>query len=239
MLGCRISIMTFSTTKRRLPTVLLAALALSGAASAQTTAVSSLLPPFVAGDDIISMGNWRANQFTTGSNLIGYDLYSATLQMSVANLNLGNFFVGIYSNSNNILTGDKPGAQMGANLDGSSSPGAAGQYTYLASSIHLDPNTSYWLVEGVTPISFSGYFSDYEIVNPSVTNTWTLTGQSSFSTSNGLSWLGPVTGSISMMSLQMVDVPEPAECGLIAGVVGLAGCVVVRRRKNKARATVN
>jgi len=229
-------IMNFSAALRRRAWLGFFALGVAGFASAQTTVVSTLSPPLIGGSDGITMNNWRANQFTTGSALTGYDLYSATLQMSVATIDQGNFFVGVYTNSNNIITGDTPGLQLGINLIGTSSPGSAGQNTYIASSIHLDPNTSYWLVEGVMPITLSMYNVNFESINPVVTDVWTLTGKSSYTGNNGLTWGFSVTGTIGMMSLQMVNVPEPAEFGLVAGVAGLAGCVVARRRKLRQKA---
>jgi len=195
-------------------------------ATAQMTMVSSLDQP-MRNVDPVATDSWIADKFTTSDSSGGFDLTSATIQFSAADVDDGNYFAAIYTDDSDV-----PGVQIGSALSGTLFPATAGRYIFTTSGIHLNANTSYWLVEGVTT-GDSVYNPDYEIATPSITDVWTITGRYTFSADAAATWApvnadGPV-----MYSLQAQAVPEPAEFGLIGGVVGLMAVFASRRRWKK------
>lgn len=92
----------------------------------------------------VSAANFKAQPFRTTA--IGpFEITSLTLKMAAGADGGGQFTVGIYS-------GESAPATLVPNgvLIGESNPLVAGDYTYTASGLTLDPNSTYWIVARVT-----------------------------------------------------------------------------------------
>jgi hypothetical protein len=181
--------------------------------------VSSLAFTPGPGSDAVSATNWLANKFTTNNSSPTFTLDSITIQMIAATNSSGNFHVAIYSDASGI-----PGSQVGSLLTGNTSPASAGQYTWTASGITLNANSSYWMVQEVT--SGAGIYSpQYETVTPVVVSTWTLTGNYIYSANSGTSWVNPLHDGPSLYSISATAVPEPAYAALLLAVPAMAQAI--------------
>jgi len=207
-------------------------LATATTARADFTVISSLTGANDGPDEITaSNGTWLANEFVTGTNAAGYSLSSVTISMGAANNAVGAFVMEIFSNNAGLGI---PGTLL-QTLTGNANPSTAGNYTYTATSLNLNPSTIYWLVEGVT--SGAGSYNDTFTVSPGsyLNQGWSLPGTFTTGNAPGAGWnISTITSGPTRFSLQIV--PEPAESALAFGVVGLAA-VMVQRRKRAAFVT--
>lgn len=125
-----------------LAVVLLWIASFTPAASAAVKLSNLATPSF--GAATVSAANFKAQPFRTTA--IGpFEITALTLKMALGSDGGGQFTVGIYS-------GESAPATLVPNgrLIGESNPLAAGDYTYTAAGLTLDPNTTYWIVASVT-----------------------------------------------------------------------------------------
>jgi hypothetical protein len=131
----------------------------------------------------ITSGNYIAQPFRTTA--VGpFELSYVTLRMSAGSDGSGQFFVAIYA-------GEQAPAALAVNglLSGSANPLTRGDYVYSASGLTLDPDTTYWIVAGVS--SGAGSYRWSKAANTSYTVTeWTKVDQLGASSDRGASWLG-------------------------------------------------
>ncbi len=118
---------------------------LAGLTAAASAAVKlSNLTTASNGAATVSAANFKAQPFRTSA--VGpFEITSLTLKMTTGTNGAGQFTVGIYA-------GESAPAILVPNglLIGESNPLAAGEYTYTASGLTLDPDTTYWIVASVT-----------------------------------------------------------------------------------------
>lgn len=99
---------------------------------------------------MVGSDSWRAADFRTGTNSLGYTLNSIQLLMSLASGNPSGFSVMLYT------SGSVPGNYL-TTLTGPD-PGAGGVFTYSASSLTLSPATYYYVVvTSGAPVSSGAY----------------------------------------------------------------------------------
>jgi len=97
-----------------------------------------------SGAATVSAANFKAQPFRTTA--VGpFEITSLTLKMAAGSDGAGQFSVAIFSGETAPATPVPNGR-----LIGEANPLAAGDYTYTASGLTLDPETTYWIVAGVT-----------------------------------------------------------------------------------------
>jgi len=173
--------------------------------------------------------NQSATAFTTGSNASGYTLDSVTVEINSVTGSPSNFLLSIYSESSS-----DPGSSLEA-LAGTS-PSAAGNHTFTASSFALSASTTYFVVMTATG-SPNGSFFNWEFTtsnSETSSDGWTISDRGHVSTNGGTSWSNP-DGFSGKMSIQATAVPEPQAYVAVVSIclVGLA----LNRRKRKASIT--
>lgn len=203
--SCSSAAVTFSISTTA-PTV-------NGADIAQLTSDSSAFGNGVIWGDRAA----RGQSFTTGSNVLGYQILSFTVQAAGAqnanggyNLRVGTIsgtsFSAIYSDSTGTVTTDV----------------AANNYITFtfASPVTLAANTTYGVDVGRTASGYTLY---------SNTNSASYSGGANYT--SGASGVGNTsisnTSTDLVFHLDMVAIPEPSTVGLL----GLSGLLLLRRRR--------
>ncbi len=163
-----------------------------------------------------------SNAFTTGSNLGGYTLDSATINIRGVNGSPGDLVVGIHASS-----GLNPGAQL-EDLAGAD-PQAAGNHTFTSSGINLNANTTYHIQLSSPTSSGESAYSWFATESDSQTSTdgWTIADAGRDFAEE--SWGNLTEGKSYHFSIQATPVPEPHEYAMFVGL-GLIGFVAARRR---------
>lgn len=162
---------------------------------------------------------WVGNRFITDGSADAFLLEAVTLKMDAATATPGNFFVAIYSNG----IDNKPAASLGL-LSGEANPFAAGNYPYTASGLTLNPNTSYWIVAGVSSGGSAGSGYNWTLANAAVnyTGSWAIPGTDTHITSfptGGVNWNDLENdGYARQFSITATAVPEPSTFALCAAV---------------------
>lgn len=197
--------------------VALAALVLSAIPAASQVMVSNLgVTPDGFSD--IAADSWFASPFLTGNSAPSFDLDEVQLGMDVATTGGGNFFVAIHGDASGNV-----GAQI-ATLSGSADPLTAGVYSYSATGVTLNANTTYWIVAGVS--SGSAIYS-WNFVGAGTTSTWEILNQFTSSINPPGNWDPPSAGP---QQFSVSVVPEPGSASL-AILGALAGIVLRRHRR--------
>lgn len=171
---------------------------------------------------IVGSDAWRAVDFRTGTNSLGYTLNSIQLLMEPASGNPSGFSVMLYSG------GSVPGNYLG-NLSGSD-PASGGVYTYAASSLTLLPATFYYVVlSSGTSVAVGTYnWGIPGVGQPTVSDGWRL-GGGSFGSSDGASWTLYRPNPF-QFAVDATAIHEPSISALVGlGLVGLS----FWRRKNR------
>lgn len=169
---------------------------------------------------IVGSDSWRAADFRTGTNSLGYTLNSIQLLMAPALGNPNGFSVMLYG------SGSVPGSYL-ATLNGPD-PGAGGVFTYGATSLTLAPATYYYVVvTSGTSVSTGAYKWNITNVGPTVSDSWRL-GGGYFGSSNGASWT-PYRPNPFQFAVEATAIPEPSISAMIA--LGLAALSFWRCRK--------
>lgn len=169
---------------------------------------------------------WAGNQFITDASAASFQLDSVTLSMDTAMNTGGGFFVAIYSNG----VGE-PGTQLEL-LSGVANPATAGEYTYTSTGLTLAPNTSYWVVAGIS--GGTGIYP-WKVENDAevhFTGPWQIPSTDTHITSfqnGGDNWRNdlPHDGFARLFSVSATAIPEPATMqvllfGGVAAVIALA-----------------
>jgi len=163
---------------------------------------------------VVGNDSWRAADFRTGTNSLGYTLNSIKLLMDPASGNPSGFNVMLYSG------GSVPGNYLGS-LSGSD-PATGGVFTYAASSLTLLPATFYYVVlTSGTSVADGAYnWSVASVGQSTVSDGWRL-GGGYFGSSDGASWT-PYRPNPFQFAVDATAIPEPAFCALVGlGLVGL------------------
>ena len=184
---------------------------------AQGTMYVSLLSNLPQAASQVGSDSWNAVDFRTGTNSSGYSLNSIQVLMGNSSGNPSGIIVSLYN-----LTGNVPGTPISI-LTGSE-PTAAGNYSYTASSISLQPVTRYFVVmTSVTPVSTGAYNWIAGDGGGSATEGW-IAGISFRSSSDGINW--NATRHPFLFAVNATAIPEPATTSLI--IIGLAVCGLYR-----------
>ncbi len=178
--------------------------------SAQGTLYLSSLGSASTTNTIVANDSWRAADFRTGTNSLGYTLNSIQLLMAPASGNPSGFSVMLYG------SGSVPGSYL-ATLNGPD-PSAGGVFTYAASSLTLAPATYYYVVvTSGTSVSTGAYKWNITNVGPTVSDGWRPGGF--FGSSDGTSWI-PSRPNPFQFAVEATAIPEPSISAMIA--LGLA-----------------
>ncbi|MGH8046031.1 MAG: choice-of-anchor R domain-containing protein [Chthoniobacterales bacterium] len=174
---------------------------------------------------------WAGNRFITDNSAPSFLLDSVTVKMDTADAMPGNFFVAIYSHAT-----DGPGTLL-QTLTGNTNPATAGDYTYTSSGLSLAPNTSYWVVTGVSSggVGGSGYLWKLSGDPFNFTGPWTIPATDTHITSigaGGENWRTdlPHDAYPRQFSVSATAVPEPA----VFVLVGLGVVTLLLRRRARA-----
>ena len=168
---------------------------------------------------IVGNDAWRAADFRTGTNSLGYTLNSIQLLMAPASGNPSGFSVMLYS------SGSVPGSYLGT-LSGPN-PGTGGVFAYAASSLTLLPATYYYVVvTSGTSVSNGAYTWSITSVGPTVSDDWRPGGF--FGSSDGTSWI-PYRPNPFQFAVEATAIPEPSIAAMVA--LGLVGLSFLRCRK--------
>jgi len=193
-----------------------------------TTYLDNLSQPHQYYADV-TYSKWVASRFVTDGSAQSFSLNSVLFGGVYAATAGGNFQVDIYSTG----AGSTVGSLVGA-LSGASSPDSLGQYTFTATGITLQANTSYWLVTKVT----SG-LADYRVSytqDTAASGGWTipLTNTYSWSTNQGSSW-GTYGGYWPYRyKIEATAVPEPSSPVLVLFGASLLSFVWVKRSSRRS-----
>jgi len=174
---------------------------------------------------------WGGNQFITDNSASSFLLDGVTIKMDTASATPGNFFVAIFSSA-----GDRPGTLL-ETLSGSSNPAAAGNYSYTSTGLSLAPNTSYWVVAGVSSGGSGGTGYNWVVSDEtfSYSGPWVIPTTDTHITSapaGGTDWNNfindgyPRHFSVSATAV----VPEPSVCVL----VGFGAAALLLRLRKRA-----
>lgn len=215
--------------KTLISTFVVASLVTPGVAIADTYLNNLAQPQQYYAD--VSYSKWVASRFVTSGDAPAFDLNSLTLGNIYDSTPGGNFYVGIYS------TGGTPGSEtvgsLVGTLSGNSSPDSLGEYTYTASDITLQGNTSYWLVTAVSSGS-----ATYEVgytYDTTASGGWTIPTSRTYSWSldQGTSW-GTYGGYYPYRyEIDATPIPEPGTFLLVS--LGLGVLCFARRKTNRDR----
>jgi len=190
--------------------------------------------------NFVYTGRWAGASFKTNNQ--AWTLTSATLAFAGASTTYGNLFVKVYNNSS---TTNWPGSSLGT-LSGSDNPASAGQYTYTSNGISLDPDTTYWLVAGVTPGGgFYNWYYDNANSNNS-TGVWSIPSTRTYAGSydGGSTWSGGdgygYLFSIGATATAPSSVPEidPATGGSALSLIAGALAMIEQRRRRRQAPTL-
>jgi hypothetical protein len=175
----------------------------------------------------VTATNHLAQAFTTSSSSFQVD--SVTLRTNSAINTGGNFFVQIVTGATAPLD-DLGSGGFAHTLTGTDNPAANGTHTFLANSLILQANTTYWLRLGV-----SSGTGNYRWFFPSSTtfetSVWSI-GTVANSTSSGASWTLQPSFNPYMFSISASAIPEPSTYAALAGL-GALGLAIWRRRRVK------
>ena len=197
---------------------------------AQGTLYVSLLSNPTQAVSQVGNDSWNAVDFRTGTNSSGYSLNSLQVLMGNASGNPSGIIVSLYN-----LSGNVPGTPISI-LNGPE-PTAAGNYSYTASSISLQPATRYFVVmTSVTPVSTGAYNWIAGDGGGSASEGW-IAGISFRSSSDGINW--NATRHSFLFAVYATAIPEPSTTSLIAiGGLALGLCRRTSRRKKLNRGFV-
>ncbi len=192
--------------------VVLGALPISGWA---TIYLDNLAQPHDYYADVKS-NKWVASRFTVNDSAAAFQMNTLKLGAVYASTAGGNFSVSIY-NCSGTPGSETVGSLLGT-LNGTASPDTLGQYTYTASGITLQANSSYWLVTSVSAGAADYRVSyTYDTAN-SIPGGWTIpTSQTySWSLDQGANW-GTYGGYWPYRyQIDATAVPEPSVIGFLA-----------------------
>lgn len=211
-----------------LAAVVAASLVMSGSAISATFLDNLSMPHRY--DAAVSYSKWVASRFVTGGEAQAFELNSLTLGRIYETTSGGNFSVSIYSTSG-MIGSETVGSLVGT-LSGNSSPDSEGQYTYTASNITLQANTSYWLVTAVS--SGDGTYAVSYTYDTTASGGWTIPTNNtySWSTNQGADW-GTYGGYWPYRyKIDATPIPEPGIFLLVPMGIGL---LVIAHRKTTPR----
>jgi len=185
------------------------------------------------GSDTVNYQSWTGDAFLTDGQ--SWRLNSVTLDMSSGTSGAGFYFVAIYSDNMG-----EPGSPL-ETLTGNPDPYIAGQYTYTAAGagLLLNPNTKYWVVQGLSSsVSGTGSYKTKYTSNSNETGDWSLpaSGYQGYLTP-GNSWdvLDFDYRKFEITATSNAAVPEPSTWALgLLGSALVAG--VARRRRQRTTA---
>ena len=196
----------------------------------------ALLPTFVSAQIVSNLGEVLStifnvsntfvisNAFTTGSNVGGYTLDSATVNLFNISGSPGDLVVGIHSAS-----GSDPGGLL-EDLAGAD-PGAGGNHTFTSTGLTLDADTTYF-IQLSSPSSVPGnsyLWSFTSSDNETSSDGWAIADVGRISNDSGGTWSNAGGSSSGRFSIQATPVPEPHEYAMFVGL-GLVVFVGARRR---------
>lgn len=180
-------------------------------------------------DAAVSYETWVASRFVTNGAAPAFELNSLTLGRIYSAASGGNFLVSIYSTGG--TTGSETVGSWIGTLSGNSSPDTQGQYTYTASGITLQANTSYWMVTAVT--SGSAIYQVSYIYDTTVSGGWTIPTNNTYawSTEGGAAW--NIYGGYwpYRYKIEATPIPEPGLLLLVP--MGFGVLFLVRRKSNR------
>ena len=197
--------------------------------------VLSNLANATKGSDTVNYNSWNGDSFVTDSQ--SWRLNSVTLDMAAGTSSTGSgyFFIAIYSDA-----GTEPGTVL-ETLTGSTNPYNAGQYTYTAagSGLLLNPNTRYWIVQGLSTSvsSGAGSYKTRYTGNAATTGNWSIpaSGYQAYLTPGNPWDVTDFDYRKLEISATVNAVPEPSTWAL--GLIG-AGLTAVIARRRRQRTTV-
>lgn len=154
---------------------------ISGLATAHAGVKLSNLETAPFGTAQVTAGNYKAQPFrTTASG--PFEITTVTLRLGAGVTGTGRFFLGIYSGETAPVAPVPNGI-----LTGNTNPVAAGNYTYTANGVTLDPDTTYWLVAGVS--SGAGIYRwSFAATTTFQISEWSFVEQFGTSFNGGASW---------------------------------------------------
>jgi hypothetical protein len=199
-------------------------LAIASSMASAGIVVSNLDQPFEINAGLQDVQFW-AQRFVTDNSASNFRLDSVTLSLLPVE-SLGNFYVAIYSDSGE----PRPLAELGT-FSGDTNPQTTGLYTYDDfTGGWLSPNTSYWLVAGVSSGAATYLWKGTDA--GSFTGTWSIPGTGSTSKGDGLgpSWGTPGDSQALLMSVSATAVPEVKDWGLAGGFLAALATLVRRKR---------
>ena len=130
----------------------------------------------------VTAGNYKAQPFrTTASG--PFEITTVTLRLGAGIAGTGQFFLAIYSGETAPVAPVPNGI-----LTGNTNPLAAGNYTYTANGVTLDPGTPYWLVAGVSA-GTSVYRWSFAATTTFQVSEWAFVEQFGTSFNGGASWM--------------------------------------------------
>ena len=180
----------------------------------------------------LAFGFWFGNRFVTDGSADSFTLDNVVWDLGDASDTSGNFFAGIYSDQSS-----QPGVQLEL-LSGTPNPAGAGDYTFTSAGLSLAPNTSYWIVAGVT--SGSGSYSWNLTASNSHAGPWSIpsTATHIYSFDQGAIWQTASDGFPRQFSVSATAVPEPANLTVIFTAVILCFAVWSGRQRRNRRSGV-
>ena len=165
--------------------------------------------------------SWLASEFTTDASAPSFTLSSVTISIYDVVSPGSSFSVQVFSSVG------APNTPLGT-LSGSV-PTAAGLYTYTATGITLNSNTSYWLVAELSGSSTIRWSS----TSDTTTGNWIIAPDVLVSSDSGTIWTAPTTSPGSMQySVAAEAVPEPSTYAILGfGIPAMLGVMRLRQRK--------